>query len=353
MKKAIQRIGLEETNNRRQQIQKTERIMKNKLGKRVKTFKDTKNNRQEIEKAIKELNENSRMRIRKSQKAAKMRYLKEGQKSTKYFFNLNRNRHDLQIIIGLLNKNRKLITDTTKMCKIASEYHKDLQKPPKRKRNNTQKIENFLGIVTQTISNREAQMLEKDTNEIEIAKAIDDSKNGTVSGVNRIPYKFYKFWQKKYEQYRGSEDDPKVKKVKSIAQILMKVYNEIENDDLYNDNFVLGAMTLLYKKKDRQHIENYRPITLTNTNYKIYTKTIADKLGKTAHTIIHLNQAGFIPGRNIHNHTRLTRSMIHYCKTYEKNGYILSLDQEKAYDKIAHDYLWYILRKYGLPPKFI
>ena len=45
--------------------------------------------------------------------------------------------------------------------------------------------------------------------------------------------------------------------------------------------------------------------------------------------------------------------MVHYCKTYKKNGYILSLDQEKAYDKIAHNYLWRILEKYGLPQKFI
>ena len=45
--------------------------------------------------------------------------------------------------------------------------------------------------------------------------------------------------------------------------------------------------------------------------------------------------------------------MIHYCETYKKNGYILSLDQEKAYDKIAHNYLWHTLRKYRLPLKFI
>ena len=45
--------------------------------------------------------------------------------------------------------------------------------------------------------------------------------------------------------------------------------------------------------------------------------------------------------------------MVHYCKTYKKNGYILSLDQEKAYDKIAHNYLWHVLEKYGLPQKFI
>jgi len=45
--------------------------------------------------------------------------------------------------------------------------------------------------------------------------------------------------------------------------------------------------------------------------------------------------------------------MIHYCETYKKNGYILSLDQEKAYDKIAYNYLWHTLRKYRLPLKFI
>jgi len=45
--------------------------------------------------------------------------------------------------------------------------------------------------------------------------------------------------------------------------------------------------------------------------------------------------------------------MVHYCETYEKNGYVFSLDQEKVYDKIAHDYLWCVLEKYGLPPKFI
>ena len=313
--------------------------MKNKLGQKVRTFKDTKNDKQEIGKLMKELNENSRTRTKKSQKTAKTKYLKESQKSTKYFFNLNKNKHDPQVITGLLNKSRKLITDTTKMCKIALEYHKKLQKPPKRERNNAQKIDNFLEIVTLTIGNKEAQMLEKETNKLEIVKSIKDSKNGIASEIDEILYEFYKFWMKKYKQYRSNEDNPAVKKVKSITQILLKVYNEIENNDLHNDNFVLGTMTLLYKKKDRQQIKNYRPITLTNTDYKIYTKTIADKLGKTAYRIIYPNQASFILGRNIHDHMRLTRSIVHYCETYEKNSYILSLDQKKAYNKIAHDYL--------------
>jgi len=226
--------------------------VKCKLGKKAKAFRDTRNDRQEIGKLMKDLNENSRMRIKKSQKMAKTRYLKEGQKSTKYFFNLNKDKHDPQIITGLLNKSGKFITDTMTMCKIASEYHKELQRPPQRNRNNEQKIENFLEVVTQTIDEKDTQLLEKDTNEIEVTKAINDSKHSTALGIDGIPYEFYKFWQKKYEQYKGHEDDPTIKEVKSIAQILMRVYNKIENNNLYNNNFVLGTMTLLYKKKDRQ-----------------------------------------------------------------------------------------------------
>ena len=352
-KNLIKTIGIEETNNRRKQIQKAERLMRTKLGKEIRSFKDTIAKRQEIEKLTRRIDESKGTRIMKAQKTAKAKYTKEGQKNTKYFFNLNKNRHDPLIITGLINKNGKLVKDTKTMCKVAAEYHKELQKPPQRELGREQKINTFLQTVTQSTEEDDILMLEKNTTAAEVRKAIKSCKNGTAPGIDGIPYEFFKFWLKKYEEYKDKESDPTVKEVKDIAEILVKVYNEIENEELYNDNFVLGTMNLLYKKKDRQRIENYRPITLTNTDYKIYTKTIAEKLGKIAHKIIHQNQAGFIPGRNIHNHTRLTRSMIHYCKTHQKNGYILSLDQEKAYDKIAHDYLWKSLEKYGLPQKFI
>ena len=68
----------------------------------------------------------------KAQKVAKARYTKEGQKNTKYFFNLNKNRHDPSIITGLINKNGKLVKDTKTMCEVAAEYHRELQKPPQR-----------------------------------------------------------------------------------------------------------------------------------------------------------------------------------------------------------------------------
>ena len=45
--------------------------------------------------------------------------------------------------------------------------------------------------------------------------------------------------------------------------------------------------------------------------------------------------------------------MVDYAETVEENGAIIALDQEKAYDKITHDYLWKTLAKYNLPASFI
>ena len=45
--------------------------------------------------------------------------------------------------------------------------------------------------------------------------------------------------------------------------------------------------------------------------------------------------------------------MIYYYETYEKNGFIIALNQEKAYNKIAYDYLWKTLEQFNFLQRFI
>ena len=45
--------------------------------------------------------------------------------------------------------------------------------------------------------------------------------------------------------------------------------------------------------------------------------------------------------------------MTSYAEATEQNGVIVALDQEKAYDKISHDYLWRTLEKFNFPAHFI
>ena len=50
---------------------------------------------------------------------------------------------------------------------------------------------------------------------------------------------------------------------------------------------------------------------------------------------------------------RLAHLVIDNAEKQEQNGCIISLDQEKAYNKIDHEYLWEILKEFGCPKEFI
>jgi len=282
---------------------------KNNLQRRIRTKEKNNHNdsqkQSKIIELIKELNEDSKRRIKTAQMIAKAKYIKEGQKSTKYFFNLKKDKKDPSIIKALQNKNGKIINNTNKMCRIAAEYHQSLQKAPERQDEDKQKINETLKNITNKLKTDDQEKLDKQIDEYEIKKAIKASQNGKASGIDRIPYEFYKD--------REGSRNPK-KPTANITRILKEVYNEIENIGLKNQNFILRTMFLLYKKKKKMKIENYRPITLTNTDYKILTKTIATKLEKLIHKIIHPNQAGFIPKRGLYDHTRMIEAIIHYCE---------------------------------------
>lgn len=118
-------------------------------------------------------------------------------------------------------------------------------------------------------------------------------------------------------------------------------------------SFAEGWMWPLYKKNERTKIANYRPITCFNTDYKIFTKTLATSLSIIIGDLIHPSQAGFIPKRSISEQTRLIYMMIYFAKAKEQNSLIVALDQEKAYNKIDHEYLWHALEKFGIPKLFI
>jgi len=118
-------------------------------------------------------------------------------------------------------------------------------------------------------------------------------------------------------------------------------------------SFTTGWMCPLFKKKDPTDIRNYRPITLMNTDYKMFTKVLTLQLLNHISQIIHPDQAGFILGCSIFDHIRLAKAILNYTEVTEENGAIVVLDQEKAYDKIRHDYLWKTLEAFHLPQPFI
>lgn len=191
----------------------------------------------------------------------------------------------------------------------------------------------------------------------DVERALQTSGYGKAAGLDGLPYELWRQLHKEFEKRtklsRGDRFES-TRPLFNVIAVLTAVFNDIGDYGVaQGTNFAEGWIYPLFKKGDRRNIANYRPITLLNTDYKLLTKALALKLNDHVPHIIHPDQAGFIPGRHIYNQTRLAQDILEYDEAAEENGAIVALDQEKAYDKISHDYLWAVLSHFGLPDRFV
>ena len=114
-----------------------------------------------------------------------------------------------------------------------------------------------------------------------------------------------------------------------------------------------GVISLFFKKGDRTQLQNWRPITLLNTDYKILTKALANRLKHTLPFLIHTDQTACIPGRTINDNLRLIQYAITYANEMNIPLALVSVDQLKAFDRVSHTFLFKTLAKFGFGPDFL
>ena len=116
-----------------------------------------------------------------------------------------------------------------------------------------------------------------------------------------------------------------------------------------------GIITLLHKGKDlaRDNLSNWRPITLTNVDYKIATKALAKRLQSVLSSIIDSDQTGHVKGRYIGEHARLIEDVLRYMDNQNIHGILLFLDFSKAFDSIDRNYILRTSAKFNFGPDFI
>jgi len=101
--------------------------------------------------------------------------------------------------------------------------------------------------------------------------------------------------------------------------------------------------------KDKRELKNWRPITLSNCDHKLITKTYNSRLLATISNYISSTQTAYIKGRNIADNLRLLNALTKNCsKSLNMDYSVIALDAQKAFDSVTHEYLIKVLERIGL-----
>ena len=166
----------------------------------------------------------------------------------------------------------------------------------------------------------------------EIRKAIKEISKDKSPGGDGIIAEFYQCFQHR------------------LIPILQEVYNNIWLEGELTESMKNGIIQFIFKKKGSiTDLKCWRPISLLTIDYKILTKILANRLKSCIHDLVNPFQTSGVKGRDILDNILNLQNIIQYAKSKDLKIAFISLDNEKAFDRIKHSFIIKVLEKYKFP----
>lgn len=194
----------------------------------------------------------------------------------------------------------------------------------------------FKTLKMDKLTEGEAARLIESIKESEIRETISKLKNSKSPGMDGFAGEYYKTF------------------VDDLSPILCKLYNYVLDSGNPPESWSKAIITVLHKDgKDPLQCSSYRPISLLCVDYKILTSILASRIQKHIKKLIKPDQTGFVSGRQGTNNIRRALNLQSIMAKDKHPSMLLSLDAEKAFDRVDWLFLEHTLIEMGFGEKFV
>lgn len=261
----------------------------------------------------------------------KAKWYNEGEASTKYFFNLEKQKSHAKCMNEVYLEDGTKLTERNKILKEQKRFYQELYQSDQ-----TVKFSLENSNEDRKLSIEERDALETPLTDHEILTSLKSMASGKTPGSDGLTPAFYTcFWD-------------------SLSTPLLCAFNYAKQQGQLHISARRGILSLIPKKdRDNCYIKNWRPITLLNTDYKILSKAIANRVQKYLSKLISLDQTGFMKDRNISTNIRKIIDIDEYCRNESIEAILLSVDAEKCFDKVETRYIDRIMDYFNFGPNLI
>jgi hypothetical protein len=192
----------------------------------------------------------------------------------------------------------------------------------------------FLDNISSKLQQHEQTDCDAEITTQELTAALHTMQNNKSPGKDGLTREFYtKFWN-------------------HLAAPLTEVANWNHAIESMSPSQREALLKLLYKKRTKEQLKNWRPISLLNTDYKIIAKALSLRLRQILPSLVNTAQTCSIPNRTIQENLATIRDVIHHTSD-QGEAIIISVDQEKAFDRVDRDYMYRVLEEMNFGHSFI
>ena len=265
---------------------------------------------------------------------SKVAWYEKGEKSNKYFLNLEK-RNKAKTHIRKLIDDSKEISDADNILKIVKSYFGNLYSSRSLKTEH-ECLEYLKGTKAHVLTTDQCKSCEGKLSLNEIYQALVNIPPNKSPGNHGLSKEFY------------------LCVFDMLGSTLMESLNyAIEKGELSSSQRQ-AVITLIEKKgKDKRYLKNWRPISLLNVDTKILSKALSTRIKKVIGSVIESDQTAYVPGRYIGESVRLTSDILEFTEIHNISGCMITADIEKAFDSIEDNFITATLIKLGFGPNFV